>query len=121
EGTYGPPTDDNPWVNRQARHPFNVFNDVNHEYSGTRYWLDRANEYWLTEFKVDGFRYDLSKGFTQTFYSDVGAWGQYDAGRIATLKRMADAVWAVKPNAYIILEHFGGLQEEKELTEHRVD
>lgn len=121
EGVYGPATDDNPWVNREARHPFNVFNDVNHEYAGTKYWLDRANEYWLTEYKVDGFRFDLSKGFTQTFYSSVGAWGQYDAGRIAILKRMADAVWEVKPDAYVILEHFGGLQEERELTEHRVD
>ncbi|HEX7071435.1 MAG TPA: alpha-amylase family glycosyl hydrolase, partial [Rhodothermales bacterium] len=119
EGDYGPATDDNPWVNREARHPFNVFNDINHESTGTRYFLDRANEYWLTEFNVDGFRYDLSKGFTQTFYASVNAWGQYDAGRVATLKRMADAVWSVKPNAYIILEHFGGLQEERELTEYR--
>src|SRR5690606_8331879 len=55
------------------------------------------------------------------FYSSVNAWGQYDAGRVATLKRMADAVWVVKPNAYVILEHFGGLQEERELTSYRTD
>ncbi|MBV1906520.1 MAG: thymidylate synthase, partial [Pseudomonadales bacterium] len=26
-------------------------------------WVDRILEYWLTEYKIDGFRFDLSKGF----------------------------------------------------------
>ena len=121
EGAYGPPTTENPWVNREARHPYNVFNDVNHEYAGTKYWLDRANEYWLTEYRVDGFRFDLSKGFTQRQTSSDAAWGAYDATRIALLKRMADRIWNVKPDAYVILEHWSALQEERELTEHRVD
>ena len=32
------------------------------------------------------------------------------------LKRMADKIWTVKPEAYIILEHFAPDQEEKELA-----
>ncbi|MFO8098379.1 MAG: alpha-amylase family glycosyl hydrolase, partial [Salinibacter sp.] len=83
EGTYGSPTEDNPWANPEARHPFNVFNDNDHESTFTKYWLDRANEYWLTEFNVDGFRFDLSKGFTQTDTGDdVEAWSSYDQSRI---------------------------------------
>ncbi|WP_051141307.1 alpha-amylase family glycosyl hydrolase [Salisaeta longa] len=125
DGTYGPPTDDNPWVNRDARHPFNVFYDNNHESTFTKYWLDRANEYWLTEFNVDGFRFDLSKGFTQgpdaDGYNDVGAWSSYDQERINTLQRMADKIWAVDDNAYIILEHFAATDEERALAEYRTD
>ena len=125
EGTYGPPTADNPWVNAEAKHPFNVFNDNNHESPFTRYWLDRANEYWLTEFNVDGFRFDLSKGFTQgpndDGYADVGAWAGPDAERIQTLKRMADEIWAVDDSAFVILEHFAAPAEEQELASYKVD
>ena len=115
-------TDSNPWINVPAHHPINVFFDLNHENSYTQYWLDRVNAYWLTEFKVDGFRFDLSKGITQRDTgSDVGAWSSYDASRIALLTRMADQIWAVDPEAYVILEHFGSDQEERELATHGMD
>ena len=114
------PTSSNPWVNREARHPFNVFNDNNHESTFTQYWLDRANAYWLNEFNVDGFRFDLSKGFTQ-FDSggDVGLWSSYDQSRIDLLTRMADEIWSVDDRAYVILEHFAAQDEEKVLAEYR--
>jgi hypothetical protein len=125
DGTYGPPTDQNPWVNREARHPFNVFYDNNHESPFTQYWLDRANEYWLTEFNVDGFRFDLSKGFTQgpepDGYKDVGNWSSYDQERIDILKRMARNMWSVDPNSFVILEHFAAPDEEKELATYQID
>ncbi|WP_397546401.1 alpha-amylase family glycosyl hydrolase [Rhodothermus marinus] len=118
---YGP-TPDNPFINIPARHPFNVFYDLNHEHPYIQYWLDRANRYWLEEFRVDGFRFDLSKGFTQKYTdNDVGAWSAYDASRIRLLKRMADAIWAVDSTAYIILEHFADNQEEKELAAYGQD
>ena len=122
EGTFGAPTDANPWVNRSARHPFNVFNDNNHEAPLTQYWLDRANEWWLEEYHVDGFRYDLSKGFTQrNTGQDVGAWSSYDQSRINLLTRMADRIWDVDPRAYVILEHFGAQSEETVLANHGRD
>ena len=114
--------DDNPWINVPARHPFNVFFDINHEDPYTQYWLDRVNAHWLTAFNVDGFRFDLSKGFTQrNTGGNVGAWGNYDASRIALLKRMADQIWAVDPEAYVILEHFAEDREERELATHGMD
>ena len=120
EGTFGAPTADNPWANTEARHPFNVFYDNNHESALTQQWLDRVNEHWLTEYNVDGFRFDLSKGFTQTnTLGDVGAWGQYDQSRIDLLTRMADAIWSVDDRAYIILEHFAETSEEQVLASYR--
>lgn len=111
------PSANNPYLNVTARHPFNVGYDFNHESFATQQWLDRVNKYWIEEFNVDGFRYDLSKGFTQkNFGSDVSGWGQYDASRIQLLKRMSSVVRQYKSNAILILEHFADNSEEKELA-----
>jgi glycosidase len=119
------PTDDNPWYNPEARHPFNVFNDMNHESPFSKAWLDRVNRYWLEEFNVDGFRFDLSKGFTQgpepNGYASTEAWSSFDPERVDLLQRMADNIWSTDADAYIILEHFGSFDEEKVLTEYRTD
>src|SRR5690606_21715214 len=116
------PTADNKWFNVSAKHPFNVFFDMNHESTYTQAYLDTVNYHWLHEYKVDGFRFDLSKGFTQTNHpDDVGAWSSYDASRIALIKRMADAIWTHTPGAYVILEHFADNAEEKELVEYKAD
>lgn len=112
------PRADNPWLNVTPRHPFNVGDDFNHQSAATRRYVDQVMTYWLEETRVDGFRFDLSKGFTQNQTNDVGAWSNYDAARIATLKRYADVVWAVNPDAYVILEHFATNTEEKELADY---
>jgi len=109
------PSPDNPWLNPTARHPFNVGYDFNHESPATRKYVDQVMRYWLSEFRIDGFRFDLSKGFTQRQSNDVNAWNAYDANRIATLKHYADVMWAVNPAAYVILEHFAVNTEETEL------
>ncbi len=112
-------TTDNPYFNIQATHPFNVFYDMNHESEYTQSFVDTVNHYWIHEYQFDGYRFDLSKGFTQTNYGDnVGAWSSYDAGRIALLKRMADEIWSNTPDAYVILEHFANNDEEKELADY---
>jgi 1,4-alpha-glucan branching enzyme len=113
------PTANNKWFNVDAKHPFNVFFDMNHESLYTKAYLDTVNHYWLHEYKFDGFRYDLSKGFTQTNNPDnVNAWGLRDNSRIAIFKRMADKIWSHTPQAYVILEHFAENSEEKELAEY---
>jgi hypothetical protein len=111
------PAPDNPWLNVSATHPFNVFNDFNHESLQTRYFTSRVVEHWLQEYKLDGFRFDLSKGFTQTNSgSDVGLWSQYDASRVAIWKRYYDTCQLKSPGSYVILEHFADDNEEVELS-----
>ncbi len=110
------PAANSPYFNQVARHPFNVGFDFNHESAATQEFVDRVNEWWLKEYKFDGFRFDLSKGFTQTQSSDDGVFRRRDAGRIAILKRMADQLWKTDPEAYVILEHFAEDAEEKELS-----
>ncbi len=112
-GSYGQPTAENPWYNEQSPNPLYSWGyDFDHESQATKDFVDRVNEYWLTEYHFDGFRFDFTKGFTNT----PGDGGAYDASRISILKRMADQIWNVNPNAYVILEHFATNTEEKELA-----
>jgi len=114
---YGPPTTQNLWYNINATHPYSVGYDFNHESIHTKRLVDRVLKYWIEEYKVDGYRFDLSKGFTQkNSGSNVSLWGQYDQSRINILNRMADAVWSYEPTAYLILEHFADNSEETVLS-----
>ena len=111
----------NPWFNRVARHPFNVFHDINHEYEGTRNYFKRVLQYWVEEYKVDGYRMDLTKGFTQkNTGNDAGKWSQYDASRIVILKDYCDAAKSINPNTYFIIEHLGDNREEVEYAKYGI-
>lgn len=117
EGAFQP-TAENPWINQVARHPFNVGYDFNHESAATQKFVDQVMTYWLSEFRIDGFRFDLSKGFTQTNNpNDVGAWGNFDQSRIDILRHYANTCWAANPDAYVILEHFANNNEETVLSD----
>lgn len=119
DGDYGAPTEDNPWFNRVAKHPFNVGYDFNHESPYTKAFVDSVNAYWLTEYKVDGFRFDLSKGFTQVNSgSNVGIWSQYDPSRVKIWKNIYGKIKSKNPEAYVILEHLAVNEEEKELADY---
>ena len=115
----GHPAANNPWLNVNATHPFSVYNDFNHESAATQYFTKRVVEFWLQEYKLDGFRFDLSKGFTQ-FNSggDVNLWSQYDASRVAIWKKYYDTIQVKSPGAYVILEHFAANSEEIELSDY---
>lgn len=113
------PASDSPYLNEDATHPFNVFFDFNHESTFTKDYVKTTLEYWIEEFRIDGFRFDLSKGFTQTNSgSNVGLWGQYDASRVATIKDYGDYLWSVDPDSILILEHFADNDEETELANY---
>jgi hypothetical protein len=113
----GKPTPNSPWFNPDATHPFNVGYDFNHESAYTKAFVDTVCNYWLKEYHFDGYRFDLSKGFTQTNNpSNVNAWSAFDQSRINLLTRMANKIWSYKPDAYVILEHLGVSTEERELA-----
>ncbi len=114
----GVPKADSPYFNVTATHPFSVFRDFNHESKATQSLVDQVNKFWLEEFNIDGFRFDLSKGFTQKVNTDVAAWSNYDASRIAIWKRIYDEIRKTDKTAYVILEHFANNSEEQELAEY---
>ena len=106
----------NPWFNMSAPHPYSMFHDWNHENAEVRDYVKRNLEYLLTEYKVDGFRFDLTKGFTQRKCSESTA-SNYDQSRINILTDYYEAIKAINPEAVVILEHFCCDAEERELTE----
>ncbi len=113
--------ENNPWFNVVAKHEFNVYHDMNHENSMVKEHVKRSLEHLLTEYDVDGFRFDLTKGFTQNnTLGDVGAWGRYDQSRVDILKGYADHIWSVNENAVVIFEHLADYSEEKVLAEHGI-
>lgn len=116
-GDWGEPSSQNPFFNQTPTHDFNVGYDYNHESPVTRAFSKRILEYWIEEFHVDGYRMDLSKGFTQNYtLGNIGAWGAYDQSRVDILTDYANHVWSTAPGAYMILEHFADNGEETALS-----
>ena len=113
------PAPNNPWLNVTAPHPYSVYNDFNHTSLATQYLVKRSLFHWISEYKVDGYRFDLAKGFTQTV-SNTSTVENYDASRVANLERYYDSVANNYPNTYMILEFLGTLpcQEEQEYAAH---
>lgn len=115
----GRPSLNNPWYNQKS----NIENpglswgyDFNHDSPYTQALVDSVAAYWMNEYRIDGFRYDFTKGFSNTSYTGTNNWaGSYDVARIRNLKRMAAEVWKRNGQAYVICEHLTDLQEEKEL------
>ena len=113
------PTADNPWYNETSnfQNPDAQWGyDFNHESAFTKELVDSVNSFWINEYKVDGFRFDFTKGFSNTPYGSSSWGGPYDADRISNLKRMADEIWERNENALVILEHLSDNPEEKELS-----
>ncbi len=118
DATNNRPATDNPYFNPVAPHPYSVGNDFNHQSELTRNFLKRVLAFWLTEYKVDGFRFDLSKGLTQTFCNESTA-GNYDQSRIDNIKVYVDKIKEINPKGYAILEHFCADSEEDVLSDYR--
>ena len=114
--TAGKPAENNPWFNRDYVGPYQWGYDWDHESAYTQEFLDRLNAYWIEEYHVDGYRFDFTKGFTN--YAPGGNIDGFDQSRIDILKRMADEIWAVDPETYIILEHWGPPNEEQQLADY---
>ena len=96
---YGTDLAQNPWFNVNAPHSDNVYEDWNHGFEPAHEMFIRALKYWLTEYKVDGFRLDLSHGLcSDKPNTSVGNLKDY----------YEKGVKAVSPDAYMICEHWGG-------------
>ncbi|WP_336515469.1 alpha-amylase family glycosyl hydrolase [Pollutibacter soli] len=112
------PTTTNPWYNADAKHPYNVGFDFNHESAQTKTFAKNVIKFWIQEYHIDGYRFDLSKGFTQKQSSDDASFAAYDPTRVAIWKEYNSFIKTIDPNNfYVILEHFADVQEEKMLAD----
>jgi len=120
----------NPFYNGSAPHAYSVLNDWNQDYPLVQQQWRDALAYWLKEYKVDGFRFDLVKGlgdsssYGSTYNASTNTWtnvndsktNAYNATRVARMKTLHDAIRAVNPDAYFINENLAGEKEENEMA-----
>jgi glycosidase len=116
------PTADNPWFNTSAPHPYSVYNDLNHESLYTRYFSKQVIKFWLKEYHIDGYRYDLAGGFSQKMKTEAD-FENYDPSRVAIWKDYYDTQMSADNGAgsYPILEFFAkGVSATNSIDEGKV-
>lgn len=118
---FGDAAADNPYFNEFAKHSYSVGNDFNHSAAVTKTYVKRVVKHWIQDFKIDGFRWDLTKGFTQACTAgDDTCTNAYQADRVQVLKDYADYSWSLDPNHYVIFEHLGIDSEEQQWANYRL-
>lgn len=113
-------TPENPWYNVKSNFENNVLTwgyDFNHESEATEELVDSVNSFWMEEYKIDGFRFDFTKGFSNTSYGSTSWGSEYDTERILNLQRLSTEIWKRNDDAIIIFEHLAENSEEKELAD----
>lgn len=109
------PASANPFYNATAPHAYSVLNDWKQENPLVRrQWID-AITYWMTAYKVDGFRFDLVKGLGDS-NSYGGDTEKYNQSRVDNMKALHAAIKAVNPKGIHINENLAGPDEENAMA-----
>ncbi len=114
-------TSESPWFNVNS--PNTVYSwgyDFNHEAPETQALVDSVMNFWMTQYKIDGIRFDFTKGFTNTPATNDAQCSAYDESRINILKRIYDKMQEINPKAYMICEHLTDNSEEKVLANYGI-
>lgn len=122
-------TTENPYINQVSKHTYGVGSDLNHFReigpggNMTNTYVIRTLQNWINDYKIDGFRWDLTKGFTNSCTSsDETCTNSYLSDRVTKLKWYADKQWEADANSYCIFEHLGtggSATEENEWAAYR--
>jgi hypothetical protein len=131
---FGNASAENPYCNTTAMHSYSVGTDLNHFREPdnlTNTYVIRTIKHWIEEYKIDGYRWDLTKGFTNQCNPIQHPYGSanefctngYRSDRVAKLKWYADKQWEADNTSYVIFEHLGSdgsRQEELEWSGYRL-
>nr|MDQ6904150.1 alpha-amylase family glycosyl hydrolase [Bacteroidota bacterium] len=116
----GVPSAKSPWFEQHYTHAFDVGYQFKNASQATADFRQRVVAYWLSNYHIDGYRFDLAKGFTPTNTCDafgnncnVATWGDYDASRVAIWQTIYNQQQSVSPNSYCILEMFADNSEQQ--------
>lgn len=104
---YGEDLAYNPWFNVEPPHKDEdggntYYEDWNHDFAPTKDMFKKVLKYWLEEYKIDGYRMDLSHGFC----------GADKTTRYANLKEYQAVVNTTSPGAYFIQEYWGATPDK---------
>lgn len=117
DATTNKPLATSPFFNVDAPHNFSVFNDWKLEKEDVKAFFCDVLKYWIKEYKVDGYRFDLAKGLgdSNSYASDYDA-SNYNSSRLATTTRFTNTIKEANPNAAAIFEYFVSSSEEDALA-----
>ncbi|MCM1520089.1 MAG: alpha-amylase family glycosyl hydrolase [Lachnoclostridium sp.] len=124
------PSNVNYFYNASSPHAYSVLNDWSQDCDLVQQQWHDCLKYWLSEYKADGFRFDLVKGlgdnssYGNTYNASTNTWGtpsdantnRYNATRVARMKVLHDAMREISPDAYFINENLATAQEENEMA-----
>ena len=101
------PSSDSPFFNQYAPHNYSVGNDWKQEVTAVQNHLCDALKYWVSEYHVDGFRFDLVKGLADSGdYTNNYDANDYISSRITNVTRFINAAKANNDKVYCIMESF---------------
>lgn len=112
-------TGSNPFYNAVAPHAYSVLNDWNQGYPLVELQWKDVLQYWLKEYNVDGFRFDLVKGLgNNDSYANNGdaATNAYNQSRIDRMIRLHSYMKEIKSSAIFINEDLATAQEENAMA-----
>ncbi|MDE7376941.1 MAG: hypothetical protein K2N16_08830 [Muribaculaceae bacterium] len=114
------PAGSNPFYNERAPHAYSVLNDWNQDNMLVQQQWTDVITYWMTAYKVDGFRFDLVKGLgdNESYGGSASDYNtnKYNSSRVARMKRLTDVITSINPAGYSINENLAGAQEENEMA-----
>ena len=100
---YGADLQYNPWFNTNPPEGDNGYGEEwDHDFAPAHEMFMRAFQYWLTEYKIDGYRLDLSHGLC----------GRTNNAVQNLIDYYQNGVKATSADAYMILEHWGNGQDQ---------
>lgn len=100
---YGNDLQYNPWFSTNPPEGDNGYGEEwNHDFGPAHEMFTRAFAYWLKEYKIDGYRLDLSHGLCGNTNNAISNLKDY----------YQNGVQATSPGAYMILEHWGNGQDQ---------
>ncbi len=113
------PVGSNPMYNADAPHAYSVLNDWNQGHPLVRQQWKDVVKYWMEEYHVDGYRFDLVKGLgNNDSYANSGDSGTnaYNKSRVENMHAIQEAMNEINPNAFFINENLAGSKEENEMA-----
>lgn len=117
DGRNNIPAANNPWFNQYYTHPYDVGYQFNNSSAATMTFRQRVISYWLKNYNIDGYRFDLAKGFTKVVSCNATGGNcidnsAYDTTRINIWNALYAATQSASPGSYCILEMFAVPAEE---------
>ncbi len=107
------PAANNPWFSQYYTHDYDVGYQFNNASAATQNFRQRVIAYWLKNYHIDGYRFDLATGFTKVNSCNAtggscndNIWDAYDTTRINIWNNLYATEQAASAGSYCILEIF---------------